>query len=287
MSSSGHPTEKPRSASKEILLKRLRVSVPRLLAAVKKFLKEARKEGMSFSMPPEAEARAAAECLWHLGLQQDALHLAEGYGYLQSWVLGPGFNQVSANIVHDEPAKRTEYETLFGKFPSGDELEASPQHRDARVHALHVVGPQLADLLERLHATLTASGHGRQGQHKQRMTVEEANKKAMKVAHKMRAGFFALSERQQADLIGCSWKTWHDTPFYEKAQAKRPGGKRFKPRSPRTESLTPGREAVTGQGNRDEALHQLIADQQADHEPSPLQNDPAGRPRRVHFRKRL
>jgi hypothetical protein len=42
---------------------------------------------------------------------------------------------------------------------------------------------------------------------KKRMTVKEANAKAMKLAHKLRMGFFALSKRQQAEQIGCRWKT--------------------------------------------------------------------------------
>jgi hypothetical protein len=120
-----------------------------------------------------------------------------------------------------------------------------------------------------------------------RMTVEEANTKAMKLARKMRAGFFALSERQQAKQIGCSWQTWSRTPFYRKAQAKRPAGKRSKPPSPKTESLTAGREAVTGEGDKDEVLQQLIAEQEADKEPSPLETAPPNRPRKIHSRKRL
>lgn len=118
---------------------------------------------------------------------------------------------------------------------------------------------------------------------KHRMTVDDANEKAMKLAHRMRAGFFALSERQQAKLIGCSWTTWKRTPFYAEAQEKRPAGKQQQSSSPKTESLTAGREAVTGEGDKDEVLKHLIAEQEADKEPSPLESGP----RKIHSRKRL
>ena len=116
-----------------------------------------------------------------------------------------------------------------------------------------------------------------------RMSVEEANAKAMKLARKQRAGFFALSIRQQAELIGCSFKTWKKTPFFKTAQEKRPAGKLRKTSSPKTVSLTDGLEAVTGEGGKDQTLQDLIADQEADSEPSSLES----RPRKIHSHKRL
>jgi hypothetical protein len=116
-----------------------------------------------------------------------------------------------------------------------------------------------------------------------RMKVGEANDKAMKLAGEMRDGFFALSGRQQAKMIGCSWATWTKTDFYVIAQDKRPGGKRQRVTSPKTLSLTAEREAVTGEGGKDEVLQKLIEEQEADNEPSPLMD----RPRRIHSRKRL
>jgi hypothetical protein len=120
-----------------------------------------------------------------------------------------------------------------------------------------------------------------------RMTVAEANNKAMKLARKLRAAFFELSERQQAEMIGCSWATWHKTDFFQQAQGKRRLRESRQPSSPETVSLTDGREAATGEGCKDEVLEELIAQQQADHEPSPLEPDQEGRPRKIHFRKRL
>ncbi len=129
-----------------------------------------------------------------------------------------------------------------------------------------------------------ASGNGQIAlPNSKRMTLEEANQKAMKLAAKWRGGFFALSERKQAEMIGCSWQTWVKTTFYKKAQNKRPTGKRTTMSSPKTESLTTAREAVTGEGDKDEILNALAAEQEADKEQSPLSN----RAGKVHSRKRL
>jgi len=118
---------------------------------------------------------------------------------------------------------------------------------------------------------------------KKPMKTQEANDKAMKLARKLRKAFFFLSENQQAEMIGCSWQTWARTKFYEEAQKKRPGGKRRKVSSPKTVSLTSELEAVTGEGDKEEVLQALIADHNADAEPSPLET----RPRKIHSRKRL
>jgi hypothetical protein len=118
---------------------------------------------------------------------------------------------------------------------------------------------------------------------KKRMTVKEANDRATKLAQKWRKAFFAMSERQQANEIGCSWSTWKKTDFYSKAQAKRPQAKRSNLSSPKAISFTPALEAVEGEGSRDEVLNNLIAEQEADREPSPLEE----RPRKVYSRKRL
>jgi hypothetical protein len=123
--------------------------------------------------------------------------------------------------------------------------------------------------------------------HRQRMTVQQANEEAMRLARKMRMGFFALSERQQAKLIGCSWVTWKKTLFYVKAKKMRPAGKVKRAPSPKTRSITAGREAVLGEGKKDHVLQELIADQDSDGEPSPLERDPPDRPRKIHFRNRL
>jgi hypothetical protein len=124
------------------------------------------------------------------------------------------------------------------------------------------------------------------------MTVEEANRKAMELAKLLKQDFFSLSERKQAKRIGCSWGTWRKTTFYKQAKKKGRRSQRAKGEraagSPSVSSLTGNLEAAIGEGHRDEVLNQLIVEQEADHEPSPLDNDPPdGRPQKVRHRKRL
>src|SRR5262245_17696163 len=49
-----------------------------------------------------------------------------------------------------------------------------------------------------------------------RMTTEEANKAALRVAEKVGKDFFGLPERRQAILIGCHVQTWRKTELYRK-----------------------------------------------------------------------
>ena len=165
----------------------------------------------------------------------------------------------------------------------GDEYDLLPGHQRQVIDDGQKAFRELAEKK----APKPAEKTGQATAGKPRMTVEKANEKAMKLARKMRKGFFAFSERQQADEIGCSWATWKKTAFYAEAQRKRPASKLKKPSSPKTESLTAEREAVTGEGDRDEVLKQLAAEQEADKEPSPLECDPPSRPRKIHSRKRL
>jgi hypothetical protein len=149
---------------------------------------------------------------------------------------------------------------------------------------------------------------------RRKMTVEEANEKAMKLAGRMKQAFFLLSEREQARLIGCHWRTWTKTTFYAKAQQKRGriarkvAGQKVAGTRPAV-SLTGAVEAVVGDGERNEVLNclidgerkptdkkpewedlspaeqqELVADQEADYEPDPLDDD---RRKKVRTRKRL
>ena len=56
---------------------------------------------------------------------------------------------------------------------------------------------------------------------------------------------------------------------------------RTKGSTPKTVSLTPALEVATGEGERHEVLNRLIAEQQADSDLSPLEDDAPGKPRRV------
>jgi hypothetical protein len=102
---------------------------------------------------------------------------------------------------------------------------------------------------------LAPAGKSRSGGPRPRMTVAGANRKAMELAKKMKREFFALSEREQAKLIGCHWLTWRKTPFYQEAKKKAPRRKRASGKP--AVSLTDTLEAITAQGEKDEVLHQV------------------------------
>ena len=126
------------------------------------------------------------------------------------------------------------------------------------------------------------------------MTVEQANATAEKLVRKFGKAFFVMSKTKQAGLIGCHHLTWEQTELFKTA-AQKGHLPAAKPRAKKTVSLTNAMEAVTGEGGRDETCHEaaerelrrLKAEQAADHEPSPLEDDPPGRERKVHFGKRL
>jgi hypothetical protein len=127
-----------------------------------------------------------------------------------------------------------------------------------------------------------------------RMTVAEANEEAMRLAKGKGKSFLFLSERQQAKQIGCSWETWTKTDFYKKAKEKKASiaariTKGDSSGSARVVGLTTNLETTIGEGDRDEVLKQLISENQteANKDPSPLEDDPPDRPRRVRTRKRL
>jgi hypothetical protein len=119
-----------------------------------------------------------------------------------------------------------------------------------------------------------------------RMSKTDANEKAKVLAKRYGRAFFQMSKRKQAELIGCHCRTWAATDLYRSA-VKKGLVSPSKTRSPKTVSFTSEQEKVTGEGERDEVLRQLLAECAADNEPSPLDHDPPGRSRKVHAHKRL
>jgi hypothetical protein len=119
---------------------------------------------------------------------------------------------------------------------------------------------------------------------RRRMTVEEANAEALHVAGRLGQTFFTASDRAQAKLIGCHVQTWRKTPLFRK---KYPRGRKPTRRARRACSFTSALEDVTGKGGRDAVLDDLVAEQAAEMEPSPLEPDAPEKPRKVNVRKRV
>src|SRR5699024_3307396 len=119
----------------------------------------------------------------------------------------------------------------------------------------------------------------------------------------------------QAKRIGCSWATWKKTQFYAEAKKKMENlsqqrNSKQRPQNEPVVSLTSKLESMVGEGARDQVLNQLIdeersartrqwhdlslaeqqaliAEQEADYEPSPLEDDSGPAARKVRSKKRL
>jgi hypothetical protein len=172
-------------------------------------------------------------------------------------------------------------------------VSRAPNARMGMPHA--VFAKRLAVAIELLSVAVDMSQQrGMTADEAKGMTADEANQKAMTLAKQYGAAFFTMSLRKQAQLIGCHYKTWKETALYKAALAD---GRICppKPRGPKVVSFTPRREAATGEGGKNEIqklvaeaeLRRLKAEQARDHEPSPLEEDPSERERKVRSRKRL
>ena len=84
----------------------------------------------------------------------------------------------------------------------------------------------------------------------------------------------------------CSTSTVEDTPLW-KATMKKTGRGRTKGKSPKAVTLTDGLESVVGKGERHEALQGLIAEQEADYEPSPVDDDQPAKCRKPRQYRRV
>ena len=123
------------------------------------------------------------------------------------------------------------------------------------------------------------------------ITVAEANKTAMELAKKHPA-FVKGGAREWAVAIRkatgktCSIATVGATRLWQKTM-RTTGRGRTRGKAPKAVTLTDGLESVVGEGKRHEVLQGLIAEQEADFEPSPLDDDAPGQRRKTKHYKRV
>lgn len=148
------------SASNTLLQTRLRHSISHCLPRLQEFLDHAH-EGTVWPplVPEEYEARAMAECLLKLGLEQDMKSLAKGWREIHDWAWTLGCEQTLASLAETKADKGQSWRDYLGSFPSQQELD-SQERRERRVHILSVVGPTMIEHLRRLHE-LVAETPGR------------------------------------------------------------------------------------------------------------------------------
>jgi hypothetical protein len=211
-------------------------------------------------------------------IERPRIRWQEDQGFLDRYYLPPEMLQDKACRLRGAAAKLLEMLTTFPETLLGMRRLSQPTGGHARSGGNQDSHPSHED-----EADVSTAGGGQAN----RMSVNQANETAMKRAKKMKRVFFMLSQREQAKLIGCAFGTWKKTQFFAEAQKRRPRAGAAKPSSPKTTSFTAKTESVTGEGGKDEVLNQLIADQEADGEPSTLEDDPPTGPRKFHCRKRL
>lgn len=99
---------------------------------------------------------------------------------------------------------------------------------------------------------------------KSRMTLDQANAKAMKLAKADRS-FVHKSQRQWAKAIGCSSGLVAKLPFWLKTMKKSGRGKNGKaPGAPKAIPLTPALAATLSEGEKDQELQRLVDEQHRD-----------------------
>jgi hypothetical protein len=129
------------------------------------------------------------------------------------------------------------------------------------------------------------------------MTCDAANRKAMELAEEDWA-FVHKTQREWAADIGCSDGLVAKLPFWKMVMAQTGRGKKGMPAKPKASGLTPEQaqemntqecqrqkaqvadEVAERELARDRVLEQLTVEQQADWDPSPLEDDLPGRRRR-------
>jgi hypothetical protein len=107
-------------------------------------------------------------------------------------------------------------------------------------------------------------------QQKKRLTCNEANEKAMRLARSDSSFARAPTIRRWAKAIGCSTGLVSKLPFWQKCKAKL--GSKESAKRPKVVAFTKPLEDTLGQD--DPELKRLIEEQEADCEPSSLDNTP-------------
>jgi hypothetical protein len=91
------------------------------------------------------------------------------------------------------------------------------------------------------------------------------------VLAKKKPAFVHGSARQWAKEIGCSPGLVTELPLWQQTMRRSGRGRKGAAPAPKVQSLN---EATTGEGVNEEVLEKLIAEQEADREPSPLDPEP-------------
>jgi hypothetical protein len=107
---------------------------------------------LSFRMMlPEEDIRALFECLHHLGLTQDAQHVAKAWAAVQRWMIGPWFDEQLSEWATSRPEEAPHLRQRLGAFPSAEQIAASAQERRSQEVLIGMEARRLAKILKHLH----------------------------------------------------------------------------------------------------------------------------------------
>jgi hypothetical protein len=241
-------------------------------------------EGVAFYFLDD-DIGTAVLCLQDVRLPHDASRLDAEYWRCKDW-LHAQFRVLKELGAAEPPDGLTEAEyrafldEKFGPLPT-DTLD------EVR---LMLIGSAVLLLrhVEELIGTVKAMTPRLNPQGTIAITVDEANTVAMKLA-KQDSEFVKGGVRKWAAAIQtatgktCSVSTVQATRLWTETM-KTTGRGKIKGGKPRAVAFSEKVEAVVGKGGRHEALNSLIAQQQADDEPSPLDDSPS---KEVRQRKRV
>jgi hypothetical protein len=226
-------------------------------------------DARKFPLPKRCREGASAESAYvHWEISSTLLHTASG-----DWVLREHYHCREAGQQSDPV-----YRILSQKEAANRFLDAGCE---VPCHLAHLVN---------LPSEALPPGPGvpEKAESNAGVTREKANKRAMELAQ-ADPSFVDRTQREWARAIGCSDGLVAQLPFWQATMERTGRGKPKSAAAPKVVSLTRAVEATTGEGTRDEVLNRLIAQQDADYEPSPLEEDlPDSKPRRVRApRKKL
>jgi hypothetical protein len=187
-----------------------------------------------------------------------------------------GIKKTAANLSSRSPGLRSREEKRAVLWSKIDRLR---EQRDQLAAALVVAESQTVPKAV-AESTLTSDLPPKKTR---RMTAKQANTKAMELARKDRS-FVSRSLREWSKAIGCSVGLVVKLPLWKATMTRYGRGQEDKLPAPKALSLTSNLEATL----REAELEELIADHNADFEPSVLDDDPPeSQPRKVYTRTRV
>jgi hypothetical protein len=178
----------------------------------------------------ERELRAAFECLWALGLSQDATRLGTDWKTLNAFAIGPAFNQCLTWMESNRHDQRQWLVEHFGWYPTPAEAAESAKALTFRRAEVFQTATVLAQHIERLQTTF-APTEARPSAPEQKpvpTSSEEPPSPGEQIGSVSRAigimvdyarNGMRLKVDDLARMVGCARSTLYDDSYFRAARA--------------------------------------------------------------------